>query len=115
MKITVSINIDTDRISSYASDYLADLWHVAQANPAPFGDKNAGDLIEEIGREIIKRWLKENPGNLYHHQGHHHYWSILVDHGSWVDGVWIYGDPARKVAGNDKEVAPPPVPEWMTR
>ena len=93
MKITVSIDIDTDRLSNYESDHLADLWHVAQANPAPIEDKAAGDLAEAIGREIIKRWLKDNPGNLYHHQGHHHYWSTLVDNGRWIDGVWTPGKP----------------------
>ncbi len=97
MKITISIDIDTGKLRTFTNEHLSDLWHVAQANPAPISDMTAGELADEIGREIIRRWLKENPGNMYHHMGSHGYWSILVDHGKWIGGIWTPGLPARQV------------------
>jgi hypothetical protein len=77
------------------------LWHLAQANPAPHGDRAAGELVERIGREIIRRWLQATPPELWRHQGRDHYWQQLrqlatftpgaseVDSPDWHDGVWV--------------------------
>lgn len=88
MQVTVSIVIDTDRLRSVTDEYLADAWHVAQANPADISDVPAADLASSIGYEIIRRWLREHPGDMYHHQQNHPYWSILSKHGKWIEGVW---------------------------
>ncbi|GAA4699967.1 hypothetical protein [Phytohabitans rumicis] len=72
----ITIEIDDSKLSRYADSFLALAWHVAQANPAPFGDHRAGELVEHIGREIIRRWLGKVPPELWHHQGSHspHKW-----------------------------------------
>ncbi|WP_327587075.1 hypothetical protein OHA25_08690 [Nonomuraea sp. NBC_00507] len=88
-KITVAFEIDTIRLHETADSYLATLWHIAQANPADSMDKDAGQLTERIGREIIRRWLKATPPELWHHQGHHYYWNELRQLGKWVDGVFV--------------------------
>lgn len=90
MKTTVCIEIDTDRLNGYTDTYLAQLWHVAQANPVPLADHDAGRIAEAVGREIIRRFLAATPPELYSKQGHHHYWDALVNGvGARVkDGVW---------------------------
>ena len=92
MKTSITIEIDTDRLGSITDTYLAQLWHVGQANPAPGSDPDAGHLAETIGREIIRRWLT-SPGagpELYAHQGKDHYWNALVYglNAKVTDGVW---------------------------
>lgn len=78
MKVTITINIDTASIESYTDTYVAQLWHVAQANPAdPFKDRDAGLLAETIGREIIRRFVKRTGPELWHHQGHHYDWGQI--------------------------------------
>jgi hypothetical protein len=75
MKTTVSIEIDTDALTSTSDGYVAGLWHVAQANPAdPFTHPDAGRLAETIGREIIRRFLRRTEPELWHHQGSHFDW-----------------------------------------
>ncbi|MGJ4941412.1 hypothetical protein ACQR1W_12635 [Bradyrhizobium sp. HKCCYLS1011] len=70
MKAEVTITIDTDDLQSVTDTYLASLWHVAQANPAdPFQDREAGRLAEYIGREIITRFLRRTPPELWSHNG----------------------------------------------
>ena len=32
--ITISFEVDSDRLGSYADEHLAQLWHIGQANPA---------------------------------------------------------------------------------
>ncbi|MDY0012838.1 MAG: hypothetical protein RBS40_08110 [Rhodocyclaceae bacterium] len=85
MKATVTIEIDTAGPCSLEDRYLAQLWHVAQANPAPSTDQEAADLAEDIGREIIRRWLVAAPPELYAHQGHMPYWHLLMQHGKFSD------------------------------
>jgi hypothetical protein len=58
----------------YTDEYLAVCWHAAQHNPAPHGDYQAGQLAEQIGREIIRRWLGGVAPELWHHQGRDHTW-----------------------------------------
>lgn len=88
MKQTITIEIDPDNLRHLDDGHLAMYWHVAQANPADSSDRDAGELAERVGREIIRRWLGNAPVELYRHQGETHYWSILKDHGKWIDGVW---------------------------
>ena len=69
----ITIEIDDERLASYTDEHLALCWHLAQHNPAEHGDYMAGELVERIGREIIRRWLKGVPPELWHHQGEHHF------------------------------------------
>ena len=105
-KHTIPIEIDEAALSGYSDSYLALCWHVAQANPRDgFADSIAGDLAESIGREIIRRWLKSAPVELWNHQGRHHYAKELgkfakytppadADKGSpdWHTGTWTLRD-----------------------
>jgi hypothetical protein len=68
----IAIEIDDAKLAGYTDEYLAVCWHAAQHNPAEYGDAMAGDLVEHIAREIIRRWLKGVPPELWHHQGRHH-------------------------------------------
>lgn len=68
----IALAIDDANLAGYTDEYLAVCWHAAQHNPAEYGDAMAGDLVEHIGREIIRRWLKDIPPELWHHQGRHH-------------------------------------------
>ena len=67
MKKTISVEIDTDNLRSFTDEHLVNLWHVAQSDPAPCSDYDAGVVTDCIGREIIKRWLKVNAGSTYNH------------------------------------------------
>ena len=73
----ITITVDTDRLRDFTDQYLATLWHVAQANPADISDVAAGRVAESIGREIIRRFLATTPPELYSHQGHHAEWHKL--------------------------------------
>lgn len=68
---SITFQIEADKLPHYTDAYLAQLWHIAQANPAPFGDAQACDLAEQVGREIVRRWLATTPPELWHHQGRH--------------------------------------------
>lgn len=70
-KTTITIAFDLHHLEGYTDAYLAQLWHVAQANPAPISDASAGDIAEKIGREISRRWLAHVPADLWCHQGRH--------------------------------------------
>jgi hypothetical protein len=85
MKTSITLEIDTDNLRSVEDRYLAQLWHAAQANPAPSTDVDAARLAETIGREIIRRWLMATPPELYARQGHTPYWNLLVEHGKFSD------------------------------
>jgi hypothetical protein len=99
-KHVISIEIDEAQLGGYADSFLAVAWHVAQANPAPHGDKKAGELAERIGREIISRWLKGVSPELYRHQGGDYHWAQLTalaryEAGGpsgtpdWDNGTWV--------------------------
>jgi hypothetical protein len=88
MQQQITITVDTDRLSGLTDSHLATLWHVAQANPAPHGDHDAGTIAEAIGREIIARFLRTTHAELYHHQGSDHYWHALIKHCICIDGQW---------------------------
>lgn len=73
MKTAVTFEIDTDTLRNVTDTYLVNLWHVAQANPAPMADRDAGQLAEQIGREIIRRFITERDPELWARQGAHAY------------------------------------------
>lgn len=70
--ITFDIRTDEAHLTAYTDQYLATLWHIGQANPVDFGDIGAGELVEKLGREIIRRWLVSVPPELWNHQGRDH-------------------------------------------
>lgn len=75
MKASITFEIDTENLRRASDGYLATLWHIAQANPAcPFRDRDAGQLAEAIGREIIRRFVARAEPELWHHQGGHFDW-----------------------------------------
>lgn len=80
MKTTITFEIDDDKLTGYTDEYIAQLWHIGQANPASFGDVQACTLVEFLGREIVRRWLAETPPELWAHQGRH------IAHGTNTDG-----------------------------
>jgi hypothetical protein len=95
-KHAITIEFDTASLSSYTDEFLAQLWHVGQANPAPITDRYAGEIAENIGREIIRRWLERAQPALWHHQGRHAAGCILTDHGHYPGpdhDRWVYGKP----------------------
>ena len=50
----ITFRIDDGEIERWDDQYLALMWHAAQANPADgFCDRELRDLAESIGREII--------------------------------------------------------------
>ena len=88
-KHQITIEIDEAALGGYSDEHLALCWHVAQANPADINDKHAGELAERVGREIIRRWLKDAPVTLHAHQGRHYYWGELCKLGKWKDGEFV--------------------------
>lgn len=68
---TITFTVDAAQLDTYTNEYIAQLWHIAQANPAPFGDANACDFAERVGREIVRRWLAATPPMLWTHQARH--------------------------------------------
>lgn len=68
---TIIFEVDTARLASCSDEYLAQLWHIGQANPAPFGDPQACAFAESVGREIIRRWACAANPALWTHQACH--------------------------------------------
>ncbi|WOI43763.1 hypothetical protein [Acidovorax sp. BLS4] len=68
-KITFEIN--RDNLAGYTDEYLAQLWHISQANPAPFGDRAACEFAEHVARECVRRFVSGVPLALWNHQGRH--------------------------------------------
>lgn len=101
MKTAITFNVDTDSLAGYTDEYLATLWYIAQANPAPIEDGDAGEVVEAIGREIIKRFLGNTAPPLWNHQGRHHYWCALTEHCKLVDGKWTPRSKDDLVAADD--------------
>ena len=71
MKTTITFEVDADRLDSYNDQYIAQLWHISQANPAPYGDRDACDFAEHVAREIVRRFLAATAPELWVHHGHH--------------------------------------------
>jgi hypothetical protein len=64
----ITFEVDTFELPHQTDAYLAQLWHIAQANPAPYGDMSACWFMEHVGREIIRRWLADTPPVLWDRQ-----------------------------------------------
>ena len=71
MKTAITFEVDADSLARQSDEHLAQLWHIGQANPAPFGDATACEFAEHVGREIIKRWLAGVAPALCSHQSRH--------------------------------------------
>ena len=84
MKSQITIEIDTDRLATYTDEHLATLWYVAQANPAPHTDHDAGQLAEHVAMEIVRRWIAKVRAPVWNHQARSYYWDILSRHGKWL-------------------------------
>jgi hypothetical protein len=84
-----TITVDDGGLSRRPDHYLALAWHVAQANPAPFGDKDAGRFTEHIAREIVRRWLRGVEPELWHNQGAHHSQHHLSRFAKFDGETWI--------------------------
>ena len=70
-KVCVAVEFDLDLLESYTDSDLAALHHVCQANPAEYGDDEVCRAAEAVKFEIVRRWLKSAPVELYNHQGRH--------------------------------------------
>lgn len=103
--IRITFDIDADRLTSFTDSHLAALWHIAQANPAPHGDREAGELAGAVGFEIIRRWLSATPPELYAHQPSDHHWKTLHRHGLWAGpgGAWVPNADGAAQAGTPAE------------
>jgi hypothetical protein len=72
-KTSITIDFDPDQLTGYTDARLAMLWHLVQANPADgFEHSQPGDLAARVGWEIIRRWLKGAPIEMYRHQQSHY-------------------------------------------
>ncbi len=89
MKTAITVEIDTECLEHFTDEHIATLWHVAQVNPAPIDDADAGHLAEMIGREIIRRWLERQRPVLWHHQGKHHFATALCQFARWDGKNWL--------------------------
>lgn len=96
MKHTVTVEIDTDRLGSLTDEYLAALWAVAQTNPVPYDDPDAGRLATRIGDEIVRRWLESTPIEMYNHSMEQVYHRELTRHCIFVDGQWVPRTPEQE-------------------
>jgi hypothetical protein len=90
MKHAITIAFDSDGLRSVDDAYLHAMWHASQLNPAPHGDRTAGELVTLITQEIVRRWLMKAPVEMFRHQPTDHYWCTLTQNGSWVgpEGRW---------------------------
>jgi len=70
-KTIIQFEVDGSDLEHWDDQHLAQLWHIAQANPAPFGDAEACDFAERVGREIIRRFVSNTRPELWHHQARH--------------------------------------------
>jgi len=66
----VTVNVPQD-LTVFTDEYLVSLWHLAQINPAPFGDPEACRFTEKVGREIIRRFIAQVGPELWNNQGAH--------------------------------------------
>ena len=122
-KHEVTLTIDESMLTRVTDETLALWWHVAQANPADgFAGKEPGEIAMKVGWEIIRRWLKKAPVEMYHHQQEHYFWNLASGLGKWTgpDRSFVpnepLGDPhtvmraladaavfARKTAGDSEQ------------
>jgi hypothetical protein len=86
---SITVDVDTSQLRSYSDAHLAGLWHLAQLNPAPIEDARAALLVERLTAEIVGRWLKATPPELFHHQPRHPYWWALTQLATWDGERWV--------------------------
>ena len=67
----ITIEFKDEMIGLYADSFLAQLHHVCQANPADISDQAAIDAAEAVKAEIVRRWLRSIPVDMFNHQGRH--------------------------------------------
>lgn len=67
----ITFEVDPRNLEGYTDEYIVQLWHIGQANPAPFGDVAACDFAERVGREIIRRFVTSQPPSLWSYSGRH--------------------------------------------
>lgn len=92
MKTAITFVIDTQGLDGYTDEYLAQLWHIAQANPEPWCNQEACELVKQVGTEIIRRWLTAMPVPLHNHAPGSQYKAILQVNGKWVGpdhSTWV--------------------------
>lgn len=66
--VAITFEVNTESLTKYTDQYIVQLWHISQANPAPFGDPQAGQLAKMVGSEIIRRFVTQTPPELWAHQ-----------------------------------------------
>lgn len=71
MKIIFDTEELTRKLPSLTDEYLCACWHISQANPCDIKEKDAGDFAEQVGREIIRRFILKTGPALWNHQGKH--------------------------------------------
>jgi len=96
MKTAITFNIDTTTLMTLSDEYIAALWYIAQNNPAPHGDHDAGVLVEHVGREIIQRWMRGVPVPVWNIQGRDHYHKNLTQFARWNGVAWVAGAVAER-------------------
>lgn len=108
---SITIEFDPNNLRGYTDEHLATLWHLAQANPADgFTSKEPGRLAMQIGWEIISRWLRAVPPEMYHHQDHHFWAHELRQLGRYQPGgpsgtpEWEQGHWAPRMVPDSPEV-----------
>jgi len=75
----VACRIDDNEVEHWDNETHPLMWHVAQANPADgFRDSGPGELVERIGREIIRRWLRDILSSSTTTKGRHYHWKDLL-------------------------------------
>lgn len=103
MKTSISFEINTDLLPSYTDEYVAALWHIAQANPADIDDPAAGELAEHVAREIVCRFLAKQRPSLWNHQGCHYFSRLLSENGKWTGPdrkTWVPNPPQATEGGD---------------
>jgi hypothetical protein len=104
MKTEITISIDTDALNNTTDEHLVCLWAVAQANPAADESNESGAITEQVGREIIKRFIARTGLPLWQSTGSHYYWNELRKLGKWVNDEFV--PHVVPVADQVPEVAP---------
>ena len=67
---SVTLHVNTDNLPHANGSYLTQLWHIAQASPAEFGNTQACNVAELVCREIVCRRLAVTPpATLTHTEG----------------------------------------------
>jgi hypothetical protein len=78
---------------------------------AQFEDQTAGQLVEPIGREVIRRSLKATEPELSHHQGRHYYWKQLCKFARVRAGFSRSQQPGNGIT--ESGCLAPPVSRWI--